>query len=86
MTISFASIPAPGYSIQDVATTFLSSIQSASNSLEASINNVTAGDPAGVLNIQLQMSQYTLLLSTVSQSINALTTISRQITQAIGQA
>jgi hypothetical protein len=86
MTISFASIPAPGYSIQDVATTFLSSIQSASNSLEASINNVTAGDPAGVLNIQLQMSQYTLLLSTVSQSINALTTVSRQITQAIGQA
>ena len=86
MTISFASIPAPGYSIQDVATTFLSSTQSASNSLEASINNVTAGDPAGVLNIQLQMSQYTLLLSTVSQSINALTTVSRQITQAIGQA
>lgn len=86
MTISFASIPAPGYSIQDVATTFLSSIQSASNSLEASINNVTAGDPAGTLNVQLQMSQYSLLLSTVSQSINALTTISRQITQAIGQA
>jgi hypothetical protein len=86
MTISFASIPAPGYSIQDVATTFLSSIQSASNSLEASINNVTAGDPAGTLNVQLQMSQYSLLLSTVSQSINALTTVSRQITQAIGQA
>jgi hypothetical protein len=86
MTVSFASIPAPGYSIQDVATTFLTSIRQSSNSLQASINNVTAGDPAGVLNIQLQMSQYTLLLSTVSQSINALTSISRQITQAIGQA
>jgi len=86
MTISFASIPAPGYSIQDVASTFFSTIQTASNSLQASINNVQAGDPAGVLNIQLQMSQYTLLLSTVSQSINALTTISKQITQTIGQA
>jgi hypothetical protein len=32
------------------------------------------------------MSQYTLTLSTVSQSINALTTISRQVTQSIGQA
>jgi type III secretion apparatus needle protein len=86
MTVSFASIPTPGYSIQDVATTFLSSIRSASTSLQESINNVTAGDPAGVLNIQLQMSQYTLLLSTVSQSISSLTTISKQITQAIGQA
>jgi hypothetical protein len=69
-----------------VATTFLSSIRSASTSLQESINNVSAGDPAGVLNIQLQMSQYTLLLSTVSQSITSLTTISKQITQAIGQA
>ncbi len=86
MTVSFASVPAPGYSIQDVANTFFSTIQTASNSLQASINNVQPGDPAGVLNIQLQMSQYTLLLSTVSQSINALTTISKQITQAIGQA
>ncbi|MFM8984148.1 MAG: hypothetical protein ACKOLA_14920, partial [Spartobacteria bacterium] len=62
------------------------SISQTANDLQASINSVTPGDPQSVLNVQLQMSQYTLTLSTVSQSINALTTISRQVTQSIGQA
>ena len=64
----------------------MNSITQTSNDLQASINAVTPGDPQSVLNVQLQMSQYTLTLSTVSQSINALTTISRQVTQSIGQA
>jgi hypothetical protein len=86
MTISFASIPVPGFSIQNVANSFMNSISQTANDLQASINAVTPGDPQSVLNVQLQMSQYTLTLSTVSQSINALTTISRQVTQSIGQA
>lgn len=64
----------------------MNSISQTANDLQASINAVTPGDPQSVLNVQLQMSQYTLTLSTVSQSINALTTISRQVTQSIGQA
>lgn len=64
----------------------MNSISQTANDLQASINSVTPGDPQSVLNVQLQMSQYTLTLSTVSQSINALTTISRQVTQSIGQA
>jgi hypothetical protein len=85
MTVSFASIPVPGFSIQNVANSFMNSISQTANDLQASINAVTPGDPQSVLNVQLQ-SQYTLTLSTVSQSINALTTISRQVTQSIGQA
>ena len=64
----------------------MNSISQTANNLQASINAVTPGDPQSVLNVQLQMAQYTLTLSTVSQSINALTTISRQVTQSIGQA
>jgi hypothetical protein len=86
MTVSFASIPVPGFSIQDVAGSFMNSVSQTANNLQASINSVTPGDPQSVLNVQLQMAQYTLTLSTVSQSINALTTISRQVTQSIGQA
>ena len=86
MTVSFASIPTPGFSIQNVANSFMNSISQTANDLQASINAVTPGDPQSVLNVQLQMAQYTLTLSTVSQSINALTTISRQVTQSIGQA
>lgn len=86
MTVSFANIPVPGFSIQNVANSFMNSISQTANDLQASINSVTPGDPQSVLNVQLQMAQYTLTLSTVSQSINALTTISRQVTQSIGQA
>lgn len=86
MTVGFATIPVPGMSIQDVSNSFLSSIRETSTTLQSSINSVTPGDPVSVLNVQLQMSQYTLTISTVSQAINALTTISRQVTQAIGQA
>ena len=64
----------------------MNSVTQTANNLQASINSVTPGDPQSVLNVQLQMAQYTLTLSTVSQSINALTTISRQVTQSIGQA
>ena len=64
----------------------MNSISQTANDRQASINAVTPGDPQSVLNVQLQMAQYTLTLSTVSQSINALTTISRQVTQSIGQA
>jgi len=86
MTVGFATIPVPGMSIQDVSNSFLNSIRETATSLQSSINSVTPGDPQSVLNVQLQMSQYTLTISTVSQAINALTTISRQVTQAIGQA
>jgi hypothetical protein len=86
MTVSFASIPTPGFAIQDIANTFMSSITQTASDLQASVNSVVPGDPQSVLNVQLQMSQYTLTLSTVSQAINALTTISRQVTQSIGQA
>ena len=86
MTINFASVPVPGFSIQDVSNTFMSAIGQSAAAVQASVNSVTPGDPQSVLNVQLQMSQYTLTLSTVSQAINALTTISRQVTQAIGQA
>ena len=86
MTVSFASVPTPGFAIQDVANTFMSSIKQTANDLQSSVNSVQPGDPQSVLNVQLQMSQYTLTLSTVSQAINALTTISRQVTQSIGQA
>lgn len=86
MTVSFATIPVPGFSIQDVSNTFLNAIGQSAASVQASVNAVTPGDPQSVLNVQLQMSQYTLTISTVSQAINALTTISRQVTQAIGQA
>lgn len=86
MTINFANIPVPGFSIQDVSNTFLNAIGQSATAVQASINSVTPGDPQSVLNVQLQMSQYTLTISTVSQAINALTTISRQVTQAIGQA
>ena len=64
----------------------MSSITQTASDLQASVNSVVPGDPQSVLNVQLQMSQYTLTLSTVSQAINALTTISRQVTQSIGQA
>ena len=64
----------------------MSSIKQTASDLQASVNSVQPGDPQSVLNVQLQMSQYTLTLSTVSQAINALTTISRQVTQSIGQA
>lgn len=64
----------------------MSAIGQSAAAVQASVNSVTPGDPQSVLNVQLQMSQYTLTLSTVSQAINALTTISRQVTQAIGQA
>ena len=86
MTVSFASIPTPWFAIQDIANTFMSSITQTASYLQASVNSVVPGDPQSVLNVQLQMSQYTLTLSTVSQAINALTTISRQVTQSIGQA
>ncbi len=86
MTVSFATIPVPGFTIQDVSNTFLNAIGQSAASVQASVNSVTPGDPQSVLNVQLQMSQYTLTISTVSQAINSLTTISRQVTQAIGQA
>ena len=65
MTVSFASIPTPGFAIQDIANTFMSSIKQTASDLQASVNSVQPGDPQSVLNVQLQMSQYTLTLSTV---------------------
>jgi hypothetical protein len=45
MTVSFATIPVPGFSIQNVANSFMNSISQTANDLQASINAVTPGDP-----------------------------------------
>jgi len=84
--VAFAQIPLPGYSIQDVATSMTNAISQSYTTLQASIAALNPGDPQATLNLQLQMAQYTLNLSVTSQSIQALTNISKQTIQSVGQA